>query len=225
MLSKALETIAILMFFWSIVGLLWKKATFNSRGWALFIFGLVFPIFALSMDLTSAPNDKSFGLILTIFILLFIAIVLFRVSIKAFQVLKGRNLDKDGIIERLAFHIAKVEKKKTKNEIEKPFINKRARQYIPVKNATISQKASARKSPYIDYGNGDEYHAIQNDNRWYEGETGKGAKFEYSDHYGEVTEREVRNWVSNGPYIKAFCLLRHENRSFRKDRIENWEEV
>lgn len=92
----------------------------------------------------------------------------------------------------------------------------------PLKKATISQRASVKKSPYVNSGKGDKYRGAQNDYRWFEGETGMGAKFEYIDKDGVFTEREVVNWVSTGPHINAFCLSRHENRTFLKSGIFNW---
>lgn len=64
---------------------------------------------------------------------------------------------------------------------------------------------------------------IANDPRWYEGEKGKLATFIYSDADGVVTYRRIRNWRSRYAYIEGFCLDRQEERTFRKDRIEDWE--
>lgn len=64
---------------------------------------------------------------------------------------------------------------------------------------------------------------IANDPRWYEGEKGKLATFVYSDADGVVTDRRIRNWRSRYAYIEGFCLDRQEERTFRKDRIEDWE--
>lgn len=96
---------------------------------------------------------------------------------------------------------------------------------------SISQRAAPKrapkpkKSPFVDYGEGDKYHNAINDDRWYDGESGKGARFSYFDYDGVVTEREIRNWHSDGPYIRGFCLLRKANRTFKKDQIFDWEEV
>lgn len=58
--------------------------------------------------------------------------------------------------------------------------------------------------------------------RWSEGETGLAATFSYVDADGVVTDRDVRNWRSHGPHIKAHCLLAGASRTFRKDRIDDW---
>ena len=55
-------------------------------------------------------------------------------------------------------------------------------------------------------------------------ESGPFAKFTYVDADGVVTDREVTNWEYDGDYVKAFCLLRREHRTFRVDRIEGWSE-
>lgn len=60
------------------------------------------------------------------------------------------------------------------------------------------------------------------DPRWFPDAIGDQATFTYVDADGVVTDREVRNWRSDGPYIKAFCLTAHASRTFRKDRIEDW---
>lgn len=67
-----------------------------------------------------------------------------------------------------------------------------------------------------------DYESIADDDRWYEGETGTVAMFEYVDADGVVTDRRVRNWRSSGPYVYAYCLDRRGNRTFRKDRISEW---
>jgi|GEM_PF-3838306 len=67
------------------------------------------------------------------------------------------------------------------------------------------------------------YDGPSKDKRWFEGETGTRATFEYVDGDGVVSEREVRNWESRSIYINAYCLLRRRTRTFRKDRIENWD--
>lgn len=54
---------------------------------------------------------------------------------------------------------------------------------------------------------------------------GKRARFEYVDHYGEITEREIVNWEVSGRYVRGFCLLRKEGRNFRIDRISDWVEA
>ncbi|MBX9859005.1 MAG: hypothetical protein K2Y20_05355 [Sphingomonas sp.] len=64
---------------------------------------------------------------------------------------------------------------------------------------------------------------IADDDRWFEGETGKLATFVYSDADGVVTDRRIRNWRSRYAYIEGFCLDRREKRTFRKDRIEDWQ--
>lgn len=63
------------------------------------------------------------------------------------------------------------------------------------------------------------------DPRWFEGEKGAEARFVYVDYHGEVTDRTIRNWRSDGFYVHGFCLTRRESRTFRKDRIEDWQEV
>lgn len=67
-----------------------------------------------------------------------------------------------------------------------------------------------------------DYESIADDDRWYDGETGTVAMFEYVDADGVVTDRRVRNWRSSGPYVYAYCLDRRGNRTFRKDRISEW---
>lgn len=52
--------------------------------------------------------------------------------------------------------------------------------------------------------------------------TGKKAYIEYVDFHGEVTEREITNWKYYENYIVGYCLLRHEKRTFKVDRILNW---
>ncbi|OQW42073.1 MAG: hypothetical protein A4S12_06965 [Proteobacteria bacterium SG_bin5] len=64
---------------------------------------------------------------------------------------------------------------------------------------------------------------IADDPRWFEGETGNMATFVYSDADGVVTDRRIRNWRSRYAYIEGFCLDRREKRTFRKDRIEDWQ--
>lgn len=61
------------------------------------------------------------------------------------------------------------------------------------------------------------------DPRWFEGEEGQSAKFQYVDVDGVVTDREVRNWKSSGAHIRGYCLDRRDNRTFRKDRISSWQ--
>lgn len=61
------------------------------------------------------------------------------------------------------------------------------------------------------------------DHRWSVLDEGVVARFTYIDRYGEVTDREIRNWRSDGAYVRGFCLSRRESRTFRKDRIEDWE--
>ena len=48
------------------------------------------------------------------------------------------------------------------------------------------------------------------------------ASFTYVDAQGVVTDRQLRDWYSEGPYIKGFCLTAQATRTFRKDRIEDW---
>ncbi|WP_174297231.1 hypothetical protein [Sphingomonas bacterium] len=62
----------------------------------------------------------------------------------------------------------------------------------------------------------------QHRGRWSEGETGPTAVFTYVDLDGVVTDRDVRNWRSDGPHINAYCLLRRARRTFHKDRIGDW---
>ena len=106
---------------------------------------------------------------------------------------------------KIRFENTSAQKRENNNE-NLYFRQSRKRQYIPTKKATISQRASSKRSPYIDYGDGDDYHDIQNDLRWYEGERGREAQFDYVDTYGVCTARDVRNWVSNGPYIKLSLI-------------------
>lgn len=51
---------------------------------------------------------------------------------------------------------------------------------------------------------------------------GKWARFEYVDNEGAVTKREVVNWEVSGRYVRGFCKMRKEERSFRIDRISEW---
>lgn len=77
----------------------------------------------------------------------------------------------------------------------------------------FSIKATGRAQPYIDYDSGGPPH-----NR------GKAAHFEYVDADGEVTDREVVNWVIDGRYLHGFCTLRRATRQFRLDRITDWKD-
>ena len=72
---------------------------------------------------------------------------------------------------------------------------------------------------------GDRYHAAppQQDSRWRAGQAGRYATFTYVDADGVVTDRKVSNWRSDGAYVEAFCLDRRASRTFRKDRIEDWQ--
>lgn len=69
----------------------------------------------------------------------------------------------------------------------------------------------------------DDFLDIEFDDRWYAGETGKSATFTYVDADGVITDRRVGNWRSEGIYVRAYCLDRRASRTFRKDRIEDWE--
>ncbi|MFC0683565.1 hypothetical protein [Novosphingobium clariflavum] len=51
---------------------------------------------------------------------------------------------------------------------------------------------------------------------------GKWARFEYVDNDGVVTKREVVNWEVSGRYVRGYCKMRKEERSFRIDRISEW---
>jgi predicted DNA-binding transcriptional regulator YafY len=54
------------------------------------------------------------------------------------------------------------------------------------------------------------------------GQKGGFATFTYVDVNGVVTERLVRDWRSTGRLIRGHCLLRNGYRSFRIDRIDDW---
>jgi hypothetical protein len=60
--------------------------------------------------------------------------------------------------------------------------------------------------------------------RWSEGEAGPRARFTYVDRDGVVTDRELRNWRSSGACINGVCTTGRGNRTFRKDRIADWDE-
>ncbi len=68
-----------------------------------------------------------------------------------------------------------------------------------------------------------DYETISDDPRWFEGEKGKYASFTYVDVDGVITDRRVRNWRSSGPYVYAVCEAVRSSRTFRKDRIADWQ--
>lgn len=70
-----------------------------------------------------------------------------------------------------------------------------------------------------------DYEAIADDWRWSEGSSGSCARFTYVDRDGVVTDREVRNWRSSGAYINGVCIAGRGYRTFRKDRIDDWQEL
>lgn len=51
---------------------------------------------------------------------------------------------------------------------------------------------------------------------------GKRVCFTYVDEHGEVTDREVANWVRTRIHLEGFCTKRRALRTFRIDRIESW---
>lgn len=51
---------------------------------------------------------------------------------------------------------------------------------------------------------------------------GNSVRFVYIDSQGEVTEREVRNWVKTRQYLEGFCIQRGAVRTFRIDQVEEW---
>ena len=53
---------------------------------------------------------------------------------------------------------------------------------------------------------------------------GRSVWITYVDSDGEVTEREVANWVMTRIHLEGRCLLRKRNRLFRRDRIIEWGE-
>tara|TARA_R110002012_G_scaffold321621_2_gene550163 strand:+ start:5074 stop:5844 length:771 start_codon:yes stop_codon:yes gene_type:complete len=44
-------------------------------------------------------------------------------------------------------------------------------------------------------------------------------RFTYEDFNGNITSRRLKDWSDDSEYIKGFCLDRHDQRTFRKDRI------
>ena len=52
---------------------------------------------------------------------------------------------------------------------------------------------------------------------------GKTITIEYTDANDKYTERKVIVDKVDGIYLKGFCLLRNEDRTFRIDRIDWWE--
>lgn len=72
---------------------------------------------------------------------------------------------------------------------------------------------------YEDYEPEPSFHSDPNAPRH---SSGSEARFVYVDANGEVTERQVVNWTSDGTYLKGHCLLRRSGRTFRLDRIEEW---
>lgn len=61
------------------------------------------------------------------------------------------------------------------------------------------------------------------DPRWAEYDGGLRARMTYVDSDGVITERTVRNWLSEGAYIRGYCEMRRQSRTFRKDRIVDWD--
>ncbi|WP_040308686.1 hypothetical protein [Asticcacaulis biprosthecium] len=62
------------------------------------------------------------------------------------------------------------------------------------------------------------------DPRFFDGQWGEAATFRYTDAQGNQTVRAIRNWTSADGKIKGFCLKARQSRSFRQDRIEDWQE-
>ena len=60
------------------------------------------------------------------------------------------------------------------------------------------------------------------DPRWAAVASGKWARFDYVDHDGEVSSRDISNWESRGRYIVGFCRAARAERTFRKVRISEW---
>ncbi len=55
-----------------------------------------------------------------------------------------------------------------------------------------------------------------------DGECGGLATFSYIDANGLQSNRIVRDWYSEGRYIKGRCTTQGGARNFRKDRISGW---
>lgn len=55
------------------------------------------------------------------------------------------------------------------------------------------------------------------------GTFGASARFTYTNHKGEVTTREIRNWVSEADYVTGDCQLKGVELTFNKRRIDNWD--
>lgn len=54
-------------------------------------------------------------------------------------------------------------------------------------------------------------------------ESGKWARFAYVDHHGEITSRSITNWERRGTYILGWDRDKRAERTFRQDRIRDWE--
>lgn len=60
------------------------------------------------------------------------------------------------------------------------------------------------------------------DARWSQGESGKWARFTYTNAEGDASDREIVNWQSRGAYVVGYDRSRGAERTFRKSRIEAW---
>lgn len=54
-------------------------------------------------------------------------------------------------------------------------------------------------------------------------DVGEYVRIAYVDSHGEITEREVRNWSIAGAHLEGYCLLRRQHRTFRIDRVLEWQ--
>ncbi len=51
---------------------------------------------------------------------------------------------------------------------------------------------------------------------------GRWARFEYVDHDGVITDRDIARWEVSGRYVRGYDRKRKAERNFRIDRISNW---
>lgn len=51
---------------------------------------------------------------------------------------------------------------------------------------------------------------------------GKWARFEYEDHNGSSSSRDITMWEKRGIYIVGYDRAQKAERTFRQDRISNW---
>lgn len=55
------------------------------------------------------------------------------------------------------------------------------------------------------------------------GDSGKWARFAYADADGRESRRQIVNWQQRGPYIVGYDRSKKGERTFRQDRISDWQ--